>query len=444
VDGDSTTTSQLVAGITDEIKSFGDHQPDSGQLERLLTSVDIALRGRQRVVEAQALTTARDPRFVGKSAEEVGALRGADAVAQVRVQFGDAAASAYAASLETPEGKAQLLAVGQLTLAYRDNGGNLQAIKDGIIPAGLRAGGGGTSGAAQPTDVTVIGKAIEKGIENSPEAQRNIGAVVKEVGLRGVSALSSATLDRNRSEAETAAADGRAGAYSESQNLLAAAGTLLSISTVKKLVDKAGGVLRGGINPGGDVPRVDVPDVPKVDVPDASPASSVAANAASLREQLLQADFFTSAGKGLDDVRAAASKVPGVTPSSTSGIALVEITGLPDGLVLKANSGVKDAANRLIEDGSQSFKFDTLPNAKGRPIARNADVEYKILDNLADQLGSNVNASGKVTIIIDNPRVCGSCQSVISQFEARYKNIKVEVIKRPKPPTPIALPPKGR
>ena len=309
-DGDTTTTSQLVAGITNEIKSLGDNKPDSGALERLLTTVDIALRGRQRVVEAQALTIARDRRFAGKSAEEVGALRGADAVAQVRVQYGDAAATLYAASLETPEGKAQLLAVGQLTLAYRDNGGNLQAIKDGIIPANLRAGGNGTSGAALPEDVTVngkaptfgdktvvvlagagkfinsippqareaasfgtsvllggpvaavggyfIGKAIEKGIENSPEAQKNIGAVVKEVGLRGVSALSSATLDRNRSEAETAEADGRPNAFAESSNLLVAAGTLLSISTVKKLVDKAGGVLKGGINPGGG--NVDVPN----------------------------------------------------------------------------------------------------------------------------------------------------------------------------------------
>jgi filamentous hemagglutinin len=314
-DGDDTTRSQLVTGITNEIKSFGDNKPESGALERLLTQTDRLLRGRQAVAQSQALTIANDPRFVDKNAEEIGSLRGADAVAQVRVQYGDAAANAYAASLETPQGKAQLLAVGQLTLAYRDNGGNLQAIKDGIIPANLRAGGNGTSGAAQPEDVTVngqaptfgdktvvvlagagklinsippaaqeaasfgtsillggpvaavggffIGKAIEKGIENSPEAQKNIGAVVKEVGLRGVSALSSASLERNRNEAETAATDGRTDAYAESQNLLVAAGTLLSISQVKKLVDKAGGVLKSGINPNGG----------SVDVPDATPAN---------------------------------------------------------------------------------------------------------------------------------------------------------------------------
>jgi filamentous hemagglutinin len=312
-DGDTTTRSQLVTGITNEINSFGDHKPDSGALERLLTQADILLRGRQTVAQSQALTIAADPRFAGKTADEVGALRGADAVAQVRVQYGDAAASAYAASLATPEGQAQLRAVGQLTLAYRDNGGNLQAIKDGIIPAALRAGGGGTSGTAGSkdlaTDVTVtgsaptfgdktvavlagaghlinsippaareaasfgtsvllggpvaavggffIGKAIEKGVESSPEAQKNIGAVVREVGIRGVSALSSATLDRNRNEAEAAAAEGRAGAYTESGNLLTAAATLLSISSVKKLLNKAGDILTpgGGINPhAGDVP----------------------------------------------------------------------------------------------------------------------------------------------------------------------------------------------
>jgi The BURPS668_1122 family of deaminases len=274
----------------------------------------------------------------------------------------------------------------------------------------------------------VVGKAVEAELARNKAARDGLTAVVNEVGLRATTALSSTTLENDRESAEFFK-------FETENNVLKAGATVLGIGTIAKLLRRTGDIIPGGgINPNaGDGPKVDLPD---------GPASS-AANAARLKEQLLQADFFTSAGKGLDDVRAVA-RAAGAGRSSTSGIALVEITGFPDGTVLKASSGVNKATGDLIGRGSENFKFDTLPNVDGLGIPRNTDVEYKVLDNLADQLGSNVNASGKVTIIIDNPRVCGSCQSVISQFEARYKNIKVEVIKRPKPPTPIALPPKGR
>lgn len=162
------------------------------------------------------------------------------------------------------------------------------------------------------------------------------------------------------------------------------------------------------------------------------PASS-AANAERVREQLRQQDVIRNADNNLDDIRRAADEA-GALPTSTSGFALVEIDGIPDGTVLKASSGIDDATNGFIGEGGKNFDFDTVPTSTGFPAARNVDVEYKILDNIADQLGNNRGASGAVTIVIDNPAVCSSCQSVIDQFNARYPNIKVDVIKRPKPP----------
>ncbi|WP_228011700.1 deaminase domain-containing protein [Serratia marcescens] len=60
-------------------------------------------------------------------------------------------------------------------------------------------------------------------------------------------------------------------------------------------------------------------------------------------------------------------------------------------------------------------------------IARNADSEYKILDNLADKLGKNVAAKGSVTIFTERP-ACGSCLGVIEQFQNKYPGIKVDVL----------------
>ncbi|WP_353195027.1 deaminase domain-containing protein [Pectobacterium brasiliense] len=63
----------------------------------------------------------------------------------------------------------------------------------------------------------------------------------------------------------------------------------------------------------------------------------------------------------------------------------------------------------------------------GRPILRNTDSEYKILDNLADRLGSNTLAKGNVTIFTEKP-ACDSCLGVIEQFQKKYLGIKVDVL----------------
>ncbi|WP_074010266.1 deaminase domain-containing protein [Yersinia frederiksenii] len=66
--------------------------------------------------------------------------------------------------------------------------------------------------------------------------------------------------------------------------------------------------------------------------------------------------------------------------------------------------------------GSQNFEFQTLVNSAGVQIKRNTDSEYKILDNLADQLGNNTSVKGTVTIFTERP-ACGSCLGVVEQFQ---------------------------
>lgn len=275
---------KLARDVVAEINSLSDSRPNSGALDTLLGKANRLLVEDQRANEREGHTIASDPRFTGKTADEVGAIRGADAVAQVRARYGDEAAAAYAAVLQTPEGQAQLRAVGLITLAYRDKGGNLETLKDGLIPAEFRPEG--SSGASGPGDTTIdghaptfgdktvsvlagagklinkvppdvqeaasfgtslllggpvaavggyfISKAVEYGIKHSPDAQ----AAIKEAGLQSVDLLSSSRPDRNREDAEDRG-------YVESSNLLTAAGTLLNIGTLKKLVGKAGGLLSG-------------------------------------------------------------------------------------------------------------------------------------------------------------------------------------------------------
>ncbi|WP_204371177.1 deaminase domain-containing protein, partial [Serratia marcescens] len=75
---------------------------------------------------------------------------------------------------------------------------------------------------------------------------------------------------------------------------------------------------------------------------------------------------------------------------------------------LAAHSGIDKAENSFIGKGSGNFKFKTINSGDGKPIPRNTDSEYKILDNLADKLGGNVSIKGKVTIFTERA-ACESC-----------------------------------
>ena len=58
---------------------------------------------------------------------------------------------------------------------------------------------------------------------------------------------------------------------------------------------------------------------------------------------------------------------------------------------------------------------------------RDVDTEYKILSDIANALGNNTSAVGKIRLFTERPP-CDSCASVIAQFSNKYKNIVIEVI----------------
>lgn len=55
------------------------------------------------------------------------------------------------------------------------------------------------------------------------------------------------------------------------------------------------------------------------------------------------------------------------------------------------------------------------------------DSEYKILNDIADRLGENVNAAGTIKLFTDRIP-CPSCSRVINKFMDKYPNVVVDVI----------------
>lgn len=60
-------------------------------------------------------------------------------------------------------------------------------------------------------------------------------------------------------------------------------------------------------------------------------------------------------------------------------------------------------------------------------LLRDIDGEYKILNDIANQLGTNTSTAGKITLFTDRIP-CPSCENVILEFLQRYKSITIEII----------------
>ncbi|WP_371916128.1 deaminase domain-containing protein [Pseudomonas sp. URIL14HWK12:I9] len=60
-------------------------------------------------------------------------------------------------------------------------------------------------------------------------------------------------------------------------------------------------------------------------------------------------------------------------------------------------------------------------------VYRGIDTEYKILDNIAHQLGGDTSDRGTVNILMEKA-ACASCLNVAGQFRARYPNISVNIL----------------
>jgi The BURPS668_1122 family of deaminases len=94
---------------------------------------------------------------------------------------------------------------------------------------------------------------------------------------------------------------------------------------------------------------------------------------------------------------------------------------------MAGHTRVGEARDGFVGTGSRSLPSTEEPNSRGMLFDRNNDAEYRILDNIADRLGNNPNATGRVTIFVEI-RPCNSCANVaLSEFRRRYPNVQVEI-----------------
>ncbi|MEH2922306.1 DUF637 domain-containing protein [Samsonia erythrinae] len=114
-----------------------------------------------------------------------------------------------------------------------------------------------------------------------------------------------------------------------------------------------------------------------------------------------------------------------IRTSGNVAVAQIDIPDMPKSMA--AHSRIDIGEKSFVGRGSENFKYEVIKNNEGKPISRNTDSEYKILDNLADKLGGNVTAQGKVTIFTERA-ACESCLGVVDQFQKKYPGITVEVI----------------
>lgn len=126
------------------------------------------------------------------------------------------------------------------------------------------------------------------------------------------------------------------------------------------------------------------------------------------------------------------------------GYADVNIEGI-DKKEFFAHSGIKDMEsieNPLqreklrdisIEPSQDKKVFDTLEVNERNEVNgtgawdRCRDTEFKILNEIANKLGNNTKAYGKIKLYTDLD-CCPSCKSVIRQFQERYPDIDIEII----------------
>jgi The BURPS668_1122 family of deaminases len=117
------------------------------------------------------------------------------------------------------------------------------------------------------------------------------------------------------------------------------------------------------------------------------------------------------------------------------GLAQVNIPGLAKQEFF-ASSRVDDLSNSTIRERlpnisvkptNEIFPWSSIPNASGFVVDRNIDSEYKILTEIAQLLGENINVSGTIKLFTERD-MCASCANVVGLFKSIYKNINIEVI----------------
>ena len=99
-----------------------------------------------------------------------------------------------------------------------------------------------------------------------------------------------------------------------------------------------------------------------------------------------------------------------------------------------AHSKIQDGKKNIPGTEEFSFKTDNpifkatkAPDKGGDYFLRDVDTEYKILNDLAERIGTNYEAKGTIKLFTEKD-TCDSCNLIIQQFDKKYPNISIEVI----------------
>ena len=92
-----------------------------------------------------------------------------------------------------------------------------------------------------------------------------------------------------------------------------------------------------------------------------------------------------------------------------------------------AHSRVNNPRFGFIGGETENFTYKILPVTGGNAVPRLIDSEYKILNHVANKLGDDTTAKGRVIIFTEKP-ACESCLDVKQQFMKKYPNIEVIIM----------------
>ena len=142
---------------------------------------------------------------------------------------------------------------------------------------------------------------------------------------------------------------------------------------------------------------------------------------------------------------------------------LCDLDASAEELAAEARSHPNVGANRAVAGGSADingrsieYQSNSATDANQPPTGdwvpeptdpvfetvRSTDAEYKILEQVAADIGDALfpdgrpapgsvvpDAEGTVSIVVDSPpgEVCAACQDVIDQFSERYPNVEIQV-----------------
>ena len=92
----------------------------------------------------------------------------------------------------------------------------------------------------------------------------------------------------------------------------------------------------------------------------------------------------------------------------------------------------RSVSKKDILNEPQIFTATEVKGSNGQTWLRNVDSEYRMLNNLAHELGAKSGhvypqIRGNLTIVSEHP-YCSSCSNVIQQFQTMFPNIKLTLI----------------